>query len=105
MKIADLNKEINIQVKTKTSDSMGGFVESFSTLCTIWAAIWPVAASEQIINSGQTMTISHRIRIRYMKVFDSNWRIKFGDRYFSIVSIINPNGNNEMLDLLCKEIK
>ena len=82
---------------------MGGFVTSWVNAATIWAAIWPVSASEQVQSMQSTMTISHRIRIRYRSILRASWRIKFGLRYFNIVSIINQNEKNELLDLMCKE--
>lgn len=101
--IGDLNKRVEIQVPTNTTDGMGGSTVVFSTTATIWAAIWPVSASEQVQAMQTAMTISHRIRIRYRSVLKASWRIKFGTRYFAIVSIINPNEKNEFLDLMCKE--
>jgi len=100
---SDLNKRITLQYQTKIPDGMGGFSLSFVTAATIWAAVWPVSASEQVQAQATTLIISHRIRIRYRSVLKSSWRIKFGNRYFAIVSIINPNEANEFLDLMVKE--
>lgn len=103
MPIGDLNKRIELQYSTKVSDGMGGFSTTFVTAATVFCAIWPISALEQVQAMATTMTISHRIRIRYRSVLKSFWRIKFGTRYFSIVSILNPSERNEWLDLLCKE--
>ena len=103
MRIGDLNKYITIQAPSKVSDSMGGFTETWNDVDQVWAAIWPVSAKEQIQSGQMTMAVTMRIRIRYRSVFRPNWRIKYGNRYFSIVSIVNPNEKNEYLDLLCKE--
>ena len=103
MRIGDLNKRIELQYTTKTPDGMGGWINVFVTAATVFAAIWPVSASEQIQAAQQVMTISHRIRIRYRSVFKSSWRVKFGTRFFSIVSIINPNEAGKYLDIMCKE--
>ena len=99
----ELNKRITWQYKTKVADGMGGFTETAVDACTTWAAIWPISASETVQAGATTMTISHRIRIRYRSTFKASWRGKFGNRYFAIVSIINPNERNEYLDLMCKE--
>jgi len=105
MPIGDLNKLVSIIGTTRISDGMGGFTQTDSTIASeIWAAIWPVNASEQVQAMSTTMTISHRIRIRYRSVLRSSWRIKFGLRYFNIVSIINPNERNEYLEMMCKEV-
>ena len=107
LNIGSLNKRIELQAQTKTSDEMGGFVTIWTSMLpagtTIAAAIWPISASE-MIQAGQTvMTITHRIRIRYRSVLKNSWKIKFGNRYFAIVSILNPNEAGKYLDILCKE--
>ena len=103
MPIGDLNKRITLQYSTKVSNSMGGFVTSWVDAATIWAAIWPVSAAETVQSMQPTMTISHRVRIRYRSVLRASWRIKLGLRYFNIVSIINPSERGEYLDIMCKE--
>ena len=103
MRTGDLNKTIILQAPTKVPDGMGGMTVIWVIVDTVWAAIWPVSATERIQSAQSVMTISHRIRIRYRANVKASWRIKFGDRYFSINSIVNPNERNEMLDVMCKE--
>lgn len=99
-----LNKLVDIQAQTKVSDSMGGFTTVYTTLAAnVAAAIWPVSALEVVKANSTTMTVTHRIRIRYRSIFKAAWRIKFGNRYFSIAGVINPNEANEYFDLLVKE--
>ena len=88
---------------TKTADGMGGFTIVAKNEVTVWGAIWPISANEQIQATQQVMTISHRIRIRYVDDIKASWRIKFGTKYYNIVSIINPNLSNKYLDILAKE--
>ena len=103
MPIGDLNKRIILQYETKTSDGMGGFSTLWIDTATVWAAIWPTSAAELIQSMQTDMVISHRIRIRFRSVLRPSWRIKFGTRYFNIVSIINPNEKNEYLDIMARE--
>lgn len=103
MNISSLNKRIELQYPTKVPDGMGGFTTSWIVACTIFAAIWPTSASEQVQNMGVTMIITHRIRIRYRANIRSSWRIHYGDKYYNIVSIINPNMACEILDIMAKE--
>ena len=100
---ADLNKYITLQQSTRVSDGMGGFTLTYADVASLWAAIWPISANETVAANATTMVVSHRIRIRYRSAFSPDYRIKYGTRYFAIVSIINPNERNEWLDLMCKE--
>ena len=103
MPIGDLNKRITIQYTTKVADGMGGYTETWNDGDTIFAAIWPTSANELIQSMQNDIVITHRIRIRYRSAFSPAWRVKFGNRYFAIVSVLNPNERNEWLDLMCKE--
>jgi len=104
MRIGDLNKRIDIQAQTRTPDGLGGFTVVYATVASqIAAAIWPVSASETIQAAMTTMTITHRIRIRYRAGLRASYRVSWGGKYFNIVSIINPNMSNRWLDILVKE--
>jgi SPP1 family predicted phage head-tail adaptor len=103
MNIGTLNKRIILQQSTRTSDGMGGFSLTWADVSTVWASIWPLSASETVESMKTNMTISHRIRIRYRGDLRASWRIRFGNRYFSVVSIINPSEKNQMLELMVRE--
>jgi SPP1 family predicted phage head-tail adaptor len=105
MSAGDLNKRITIQAPTKVSDGMGNYTVTWSTIATVYAAVWPVSAKERIQGMAVTTTITHRIRIRFRRVFRTGWRILYGGRYFNVVSAIDPNEDHEWLDLLCEEAK
>lgn len=103
MDIGSLNRRITIQYSTRAADSLGGFTLTWADVATVWAALWPVSANETVQSNQQVMTISHRIRIRYRSILRPSWRIKYGNRYFAIISIINPGERGEWLDLMVKE--
>jgi len=103
MLIGTLNKRIEIQAPTRTGDGMGGFNVIFNTIATVFCAIWPVSAKEITALNTTTLEVTHRIRIRYRSVFKASWRIKFGNRYFAIVSVLNPEEKNEWLDIMAKQ--
>ena len=104
MNIGSLNKRINLECETRVSDGMGGTINSWKEMASdVSAAIWPTSAKEQIQQSGAVMTISHRIRIRYRSDIRASWRLKHKGRYFDIVSLINPDMGNRILDILAKE--
>jgi len=103
-KVSELNKRISILANSKISDGMGGTATTTLTIIpSLWAAIWPVSAKEIINNQAVTMTITHRIRIRYRKVMKPSWIIQYGNRKFNIVGITDPNESHEWLDILAKE--
>ena len=105
MNIGSLKKRIEIQAQQKTPDGMGGFTTVWATLpgYTVDAAIWDATGNERNQANATTLIITHRIRIRYKQGLKASYRIKFGLRYFNIVSIVNPNEANKILDIMAKE--
>jgi SPP1 family predicted phage head-tail adaptor len=103
MGIGDLKKRVVLQYQAKVADGMGGFTTSWVDDATVWAAIWPVSASETIEAAQTGMTITHRIRMRYRAGLLASWRVLWSGRYFNIVSIIDPNMAHRWLDVMCKE--
>lgn len=102
--IGELDKRIDIQAPTKTSDNMGGFTVTWVNVgASIPAAVWPVTAKEQIVAQAEKIIITHRIRIRYRSGIRGTWRIKYAGKYFNIVSIIDQNSRHQWLDILAKE--
>ena len=107
----DLRHKITIQEVTQTADGIGGFSEVWSDLYPTRAAIWPMKASETLDAMKLELKIDHRIRIRHPRTFEitADMRVKWFDhiakvdKYFNIISIINPDKLNVMLELICLE--
>ena len=103
MRIGDLNKRVTLQSAALVSDGMGGGDATWGDVGYVWAAIWPVSAKEQVEGGQTSLEVTHRVRMRYRLNLSAKWRIKYDDRYFAIVSVVNPNESGKMLDLLVKE--
>ena len=100
----EFSKKITFQTGTLSSDGMGGGTTTYADTLTVWAAIWPVNAREALENLKTEHRITHRIRCWYSSYINPKQRIKYGTRYFDIVSIINPSENNVELEILAEEI-
>jgi len=104
MNSKDLPHSIELQSYTSTPDGMGGETSVWATEKTVWAAIWPVSVSEQRRAAAPTAVGTHQIRIRYYAGLSAAWRVKFGTRYFSIVSVVDKEERHVQMDLLCREV-
>jgi len=104
LRIGGLRHRVELQAFTSVSDGMGGQTNTWTTEDAVRAAIWPVSAAEQVRAGAQAMTATHRIQIRYYDGLKPSWRVKFGSRYFSIVSIIDKDEKHAQVDLLCREV-
>ncbi len=107
----DLKHKIIIQERTRTADGMGGFSEVWSDLYPTRAAIWPMKATEVLDALKLELQVDHRIRIRHPRTFEikADMRVKWFDhiakvdKYFNIISILNIDKRNVMLELICSE--
>lgn len=100
------DRQITLQYKTKVPDGMGGWVDSWQSPAngTVWAKMSTMRSDESINAMATTGTAIHNINIAYRTDVRSNWRIKFGDRYFSIVGPpIDVGFKHRELDIKCKE--
>src|SRR5512146_1635699 len=104
MRVGDLRHRVTLQYETRTADGMGGYASVWNDAAQVWAAIWPVSATETLQSAQQIGTITHRIRLRYRPDLKSTWRVKFGTRCFAIVSAINRNEQGVMWELVCREM-
>ncbi|HSQ97991.1 MAG TPA: phage head closure protein [Rickettsiales bacterium] len=99
-----LNKRIVIQEKSNTSDGFGGYEESWSDLKTLWAEIKPISNFDDFEANQIGERISYIITIRYYDSLTTQHRIKYGDRIFNIIGIINPLENNQTMQIEAEEI-
>jgi len=104
MRSGDLRHSVDLQSTASVPDGMGGDTLTWSTQATVRAAIWPVSVKEQVRAGAETMVGTHNVRIRYLPGVSAAWRVKFGARYFSIVSIVDHEERNVQMDLLCREV-
>jgi len=83
---------------------MGGSNDVWNTVDTVWASIWPVSATETIAANASSMVSTHRIRMRYRKDIKANWRVKYHNTYFNVVSILDLNMAHRELEILAKAV-
>ena len=101
IKAGQLNKRITFQI---SSTSAGEGITSWSDYCTVWAAILPHVGNRRYQAKQLDSEIEGQIIIRYRDDITSSMRIKYLDRYFQILSIINPGEANTQLEIEYKEV-
>ena len=105
MKIGELKHVVSIQAKTKTRDSVGSWVETWSEFAKTRAKISAISASEQVKNQQIENQITHKVTIRYQSGIIPEMRVVYNSRIFEIVGPpINVREENRWLELLCVEM-
>lgn len=104
MKISDLRHRITLQKLEMVQDSYGQPTETWEDIATVWAAVNPISGREFFQAETINSEVTHKILIRYRAGIEPTMRVKFKDRIFTILSVINFQEKNEALQLMCKEL-
>lgn len=68
-----------------------------------WASVEPTRGREYQEAQRIRPELTYKITTRYHKGITTDMFIRFKNRYFQIVSIINVRERNEMLEIICTE--
>lgn len=103
MRTGEMRNRIIFQRPTYSRSSFNELEESFTYVATVWAAIeWSSGRRYEAAKQFDA-EIQGVIRIRYRSDIQPTWRIKYGNRYISILSIANVFEQGRELQLNCKE--
>ncbi|MBD3838835.1 MAG: phage head closure protein [Epsilonproteobacteria bacterium] len=104
MRAGTLNKIIKIQKSTPVTNSLGEQKEHWSDVFVgVYASINPIKQSEKVEGKQLVASSTHVITIRFVTPISPKYRIKFGDRLFSIDSVLNVGERDKTLNLICTE--
>lgn len=98
-----LNRPVQIQTRTTTTDAEGNSVATWTTTATVWAAINPLSTQERIQAGQLEEDISHVLTIRYPAAITHESRILYGMRVFDVRTVLNVGEANAVLEVACVE--
>jgi SPP1 family predicted phage head-tail adaptor len=105
MRAGKLIHLIEIQSPIETTDAAGGPIPTWdeqTPYAQLYASVQPLRGRE-IIAAGTDTQTTHKITTRYKAGITTDMRIKFGERYFGIDSVINVDERNVMLEIMAVE--
>ena len=100
----ELNKRIILQIAQLKQDSYGEPIETWTDIATVWANIITSGGREFYAAQKMNAETTAVIKMRYRAAMHTRFRIKYGNRYFEILSIADPEEHHESLLLSCKEV-
>lgn len=104
MKIGELNKRVILQRLTMTKNTYGEIMEQWDNVATVWASIKPISGREYFAAEAVNSDVTHKVIMRYRADITADMRVKYGDRYFTINSVINANESGISTQLMCREL-
>lgn len=108
MDIRKLKHRLLIQQRATSQDSVGGQLETWTGVATVWAGIEPLNGRELLAAAAVQSELSHRITIRYRSDLSdpktvAKMRGMYGTRIFNFSAAINTGENNVELVILASE--
>ena len=103
MQAGKLRDYITIEHQTKARNAIGEVENAWATFCSCWAAIEPASGNTYYNAKQLDSKVDGRIRIRYRDGVKPTMRVKYGDRYFTIISLVQPQNTKRELHLMYSE--
>ena len=98
------NKKINLQVPTKVRGLDGSETVTYTTLTRLWVKIDSKQGREFWAAQQVNSEITHLITGTYRTGLRPDFRFKYGNRVFEILSYFSPEERLEELVYRCKEV-
>ena len=103
MDIGRTNKRITFCKYAEEQNALLQTEQVLKPVKTVWASVEPTRGREYQEAQRVRPELTYKITTRYHKEITPDMLIKFKDRYFQKVSIINVRERNEMLEIICTE--
>ena len=102
-RIGELRARLVLEAPNLAADGAGGSTRTWSAVDTIWGAVRPLRAREQVIGDKSMGLLSHEIEIRYRGDITTRMRFRLGARAFYISAFYDPDGRRARLICKCQE--
>ena len=105
MHAGQLKHKLDIETELSSQDTYGQTTQEWVVfLRGLWASVEPMSGREYFSSQQVNAEVSHRIKIRYKAGIKPKMRVKFGTRYFNIVSVIDIREGHREMHLMCTEV-
>lgn len=101
----DYQHRVTIEKSTATADSYGQENLAWVAHCTVWAKVKPLIGKEYFAARQTVTAATHKVTLlQYVSGISPADRIRFGERYFNIESIIDVDEMKMEMVLICREL-
>lgn len=97
-----LRERVAFQTSSETRNALGETVPVWTTFAERWASVEGVSAREALTFGQQNVSVTHRVRLRYVPGLTTQMRVLWRGRLLEIVSLLE-HGNRSEHELICQE--
>lgn len=103
MDIGRTNKRITFCRYEEKENALSQLEQVLVEVKTVWASVEPTRGREYQEAQRIRPELTYKITTRYHKEITPDMFIKWKERHFKIVSVINVKERNEVLEIICTE--
>ena len=103
MDIGRTNKRITFCRYEEKENALLQAEQILTPVKTVWASVEPTRGREYQEAQRIRPELTYKVTTRYHEGITSNMLIRWGKRWFQIISVINVREKNEMLEIICTE--
>ena len=100
--LGKMRERVTIQQATESRNSLGETTLSWATFATRWASVQGVSSREALELGQVDVSVTHRVRMRYVDGMTQNMRLLWRGRVLEIVSLLEYDNRSEHV-AVCEE--
>lgn len=97
-----LRDRITVQIASGTTNALGETVLAWSNSTSVWASVDGVTAREALTAGQQDVSVTHKVRLRFLPGLTQQMRFAWRGRTLEIVSLLE-HGNRSEHEAICTE--
>jgi SPP1 family predicted phage head-tail adaptor len=97
-----LRDRVTVQIASGTTNALGETVLAWSNSTSVWASVDGVSAREALTAGQQDVSVSHKVRLRFLPGLTQQMRFAWQGRTLEIVSLLE-HGNRTEHEAICTE--
>jgi SPP1 family predicted phage head-tail adaptor len=97
-----LRDRVTVQIASGSTNALGETVLAWSNSSAVWASVEGVSAREALLAGQNQVSMSHRVRMRYLPGLTHSMRLSWGGRTLEIISLLEHNNHSEH-EIICQE--
>jgi len=99
-----LRERVTVEVASVTTNNFGEAILTWGTASSVWASVEGVTAREALAAGQAEVSVTHRVRMRYLPGLTQQMRFSWRNRTLDIVSLLEHNNRSEH-EAICQETK
>jgi SPP1 family predicted phage head-tail adaptor len=99
-----LRERVTVEVASVTTNNFGEAILTWGTASSVWASVEGVSAREALAAGQAEVSVTHRVRMRYLPGLTQQMRFSWRNRTLDIVSLLEHNNRSEH-EAICQETR